>query len=79
MRQPRLKPVDRDVYYHAYNRVAGDPSDRPFDDREKEEFIRTEIMTAARGTEHMAKRRCALAVEESLAGLRLVCYRRLRA
>jgi len=39
----------------------------------------TEIMTAARGAGHMAKRRCAVALEESRAGLRLVFYRRLRA
>jgi hypothetical protein len=38
----------------------------------------TEIMTQARGAEHMAKRRLAVAAEETVAGLRLVCYRRLR-
>jgi putative transposase len=37
-----------------------------------------EIMTAARGAEHMARHRCAVAAEETIEGLRLVCYRRLR-
>ena len=37
-----------------------------------------EIMTAARGAEHMGKRRLTAAAEENVEGLRLVCYKRLR-
>ena len=39
MRYPRLKPAGRDVFYHVYNRVAGDPGARPFGDMEKEHFV----------------------------------------
>ena len=38
----------------------------------------TQVMTAARGAEHMGKRRLSVAAEETFDGLRLVCYRRLR-
>ena len=39
MRHPRLKPSGRDVFYHTYNRVAGEPGDRPFAEVEKEHFV----------------------------------------
>lgn len=39
MRKARLKPQDRPVYYHLYNRVAGGPGFRPFGPREKEKFV----------------------------------------
>ena len=132
MRHPRLKPSGRDVFYHTYNRVAGDPGDRPFADVEKEHFVSllhklsqlyivevvgytvmasikaagkplpfstvatrrmrywadglvigsrrfvTEIMSAARGAEHLGKRRFAAAQDAALAGVELVCYKRLR-
>jgi len=39
MRIPRIKPSNVQVYYHLYNRVAGDPDDRPFGPTEKEKFI----------------------------------------
>jgi hypothetical protein len=32
MRYPRLKPTGRDLCYHVWHRVAGDPGDRPFGD-----------------------------------------------
>jgi hypothetical protein len=37
-----------------------------------------EIMTAARGAEHMGKRRLAAAVDDAAETARLVCYKRLR-
>jgi putative transposase len=40
MRQPRLKIDEVDTFYHCYNRVAGDPEYFPFEDSEKERFIR---------------------------------------
>ncbi|MBN1269418.1 MAG: hypothetical protein JXB04_07520 [Kiritimatiellae bacterium] len=40
MRRPRLKPDDQPLFYHLYNRVAGEPAFLPFDSREKEHFIR---------------------------------------
>jgi hypothetical protein len=40
MRQPRLKIDEVDTFYHCYNRVAGDPGYFPFEDAEKERFIR---------------------------------------
>jgi REP element-mobilizing transposase RayT len=40
MRQPRLKPLGIDMFYHLYNRVAGEPHELPFGDVEKEQFLR---------------------------------------
>ncbi len=40
MRRPRFKPDDRPMFYHVFNRVAGEPADFPFGYREKEFFIR---------------------------------------
>ena len=37
-----------------------------------------QIMTAARGAEHMGKRRLTAALEEGAGALRLMCYKRLR-
>ena len=37
-----------------------------------------QIMTAARGAEHMGKRRLTAALEEGAGALRLTCYKRLR-
>jgi hypothetical protein len=38
-RQARLKPRDVDTVYHICNRVAGDPEDLPFGDREKKKMV----------------------------------------
>ena len=40
MRRPRFKPDDRPMFYHLFNRVAGEPTDLPFGYKEKEFFIR---------------------------------------
>jgi len=40
MRRPRLKPDDQPLFYHLYNRVAGEPDFLPFGPREKERFVR---------------------------------------
>jgi putative transposase len=39
MRQPRLKPEGRDVFYHVYNRIAGTRLDLPFGPVEKDHFL----------------------------------------
>jgi REP element-mobilizing transposase RayT len=39
MRRPRLKPLDMPIFYHLYNRVAGEPGFLPFGPAEKEKFI----------------------------------------
>ena len=40
MRLPRLKPDYQDSWHHCYNRTAGTREDRPFDDADKEAFVR---------------------------------------
>ena len=40
MRHARLKPDYQDTWHHCYNRAAGTRDDRPFDDTEKEVFVR---------------------------------------
>lgn len=40
MRQARIRIDDAPCWYHCYNRVAGTRNDRPFGDREKEQFVR---------------------------------------
>ncbi len=40
MRQPRLKPHDRDTWHHCYNRVVGTHEDRSLSDADKEQFVR---------------------------------------
>jgi len=40
MRHARLKPEYRDTWHHCYNRVVGTSLDRPFDDADKEQFVR---------------------------------------
>lgn len=40
MRRPRLKLEDMAVFYHLYNRVAGEPGFFPFGPAEKEHFVR---------------------------------------
>ena len=40
MRLARIKPDYTDCFMHVYNRSAGTSADRPFDDTEKEFFIR---------------------------------------
>lgn len=40
MRRPRLKPDDRPLFYHLYNRVAGEPAFLPFGPLEKGHFVR---------------------------------------
>jgi REP element-mobilizing transposase RayT len=40
MRRPRLKVNDTAVFYHLYNRVAGEPGFFPFGPAEKEHFLR---------------------------------------
>ena len=40
MRLSRLKPDYQDSWHHCYNRVAGTRLDRPFDDADKEAFVR---------------------------------------
>lgn len=40
MRPPRLKTKDRPMFYHLYNRVAGEHGNRLFGNTEKEKFIR---------------------------------------
>ena len=39
MRRPRFKPDDRPLFYHLYNRVAGEPEFLPFGPKEKERFV----------------------------------------
>lgn len=39
MRRPRLKPDDIPMFYHLYNRVAGEPDHFPFGPAEKEKFV----------------------------------------
>lgn len=39
MRTARLKPMDIPMFYHLYNRVAGEPGYRPFGEAEKEKFV----------------------------------------
>ena len=40
MRRPRLKPDYRDTWHHCYNHAVGTKADRPFDDADKEQFVR---------------------------------------
>ena len=40
MRHARLKPSARDTWHHCYNRAVGNRNDRPFDEADKEQFIR---------------------------------------
>ena len=40
MRYARIKPEETDTYMHVYNRIAGATGEFPFQDAEKEEFIR---------------------------------------
>lgn len=40
MRHARLKPEYRDTWHHCYNRAVGTSEDRPFDDADKEQFVR---------------------------------------
>ena len=40
MRYPRLKPDKTSTFMHVYNRTAGSSAEFPFQDAEKEEFIR---------------------------------------
>jgi len=40
MRHARLKPSGRDTWHHCYNRAVGNRNDRPFDEVDKEQFIR---------------------------------------
>lgn len=40
MRMPRFKVQDRSIFYHLYNRVAGEPDFLPFGPKEKEYFVR---------------------------------------
>ncbi len=40
MRQARIKPDYADTWHHCYNRTVGTALDRPFDNADKEEFVR---------------------------------------
>ena len=40
MRHARLKPDYRDSWHHCYNRAVGTREDRPFDNADKEKFVR---------------------------------------
>ena len=40
MRYPRLKPAETNTFMHVYNRIAGHTGEYPFQDTEKEYFIR---------------------------------------
>src|SRR5262245_43015344 len=40
MRHPRLKPADREVFYHVYNRIAGTRLELPFGEVEKDRFLK---------------------------------------
>ena len=40
MRHPRLKPAYQDTWHHCYSRAAGTATDRPFDEADKEQFVR---------------------------------------
>ncbi|MDZ4198122.1 MAG: hypothetical protein U1E27_02435 [Kiritimatiellia bacterium] len=40
MRQARVRVDDQPMWYHCYNRIAGTRLDLPFEDLEKEQFVR---------------------------------------
>ena len=40
MRHARLKPSSQDTWHHCYNRAVGTRADRPFDNADKEQFVR---------------------------------------
>ena len=40
MRHARLNPASQDTWHHCFNRSAGNRDDRPFDDADKEQFVR---------------------------------------
>ena len=47
MSHARLKPDWRDTWHHCYNRAVGTADDRPFEDADKEQFVRI-LMRVAR-------------------------------